>query len=108
LSNVTGAGQLSSLRHCGSGAIRFAVEDFPAIHTLRAWMRVGDERFNSEDIQPVRQQRLPTAPSHAEAGLKSSRILDLSAFDVAMTATLSAYRNDFVFATFLKIGGAVR
>ena len=23
-------------------AIRFAVEDFPAIHTLRAWMRVGD------------------------------------------------------------------
>ena len=73
-------------------AIRFAVEDFPAIHTLRAWMRVGDERFNSEDIQPVRQQRLPTAPSHAEAGLKSSRILDLSALDVAMTATLSAYR----------------
>jgi len=32
-------------------AIRFAVEDFPAIHTFRAWMRVGDERFNSEDIQ---------------------------------------------------------
>jgi hypothetical protein len=32
-------------------AIRFAVEDFPAIHTLRAWMRVGDERFNGHDIQ---------------------------------------------------------
>ena len=32
-------------------AIRFAVEDFPTINTLRAWMRVGDERFNSDDIQ---------------------------------------------------------
>jgi hypothetical protein len=32
-------------------AIRFAVEDFPAIHTLRAWMRVGDERFNGHDIR---------------------------------------------------------
>jgi hypothetical protein len=31
-------------------AIRFAVEDFPAIRTLGAWMQVGDERFNSEDI----------------------------------------------------------
>jgi hypothetical protein len=32
-------------------AIRFAVEDFPAIQRLRAWMRVGDERFNNDDIQ---------------------------------------------------------
>jgi len=32
-------------------AIRFAVEDFPAIRTLGAWMRVGDERFNSDDIR---------------------------------------------------------
>jgi hypothetical protein len=32
-------------------AIRFAVEDFPAINALRAWMRVGDERFNGHDIQ---------------------------------------------------------
>jgi len=31
-------------------AIRFAVEDFPAMRTLGAWMRVGDERFNSDDI----------------------------------------------------------
>lgn len=31
-------------------AIRFAVEDLPAIGTLGAWMQVGDERFNSEDI----------------------------------------------------------
>jgi len=32
-------------------AIRFAVEDFPAMSTLGAWMRVGDERFNSDDIR---------------------------------------------------------
>lgn len=31
-------------------AIRFAVEDFPAIRTLDAWMQVGDERFDSEEI----------------------------------------------------------
>jgi len=31
-------------------AIRFAVEDFPAIRTLGAWMQVGDERFDSEEI----------------------------------------------------------
>jgi Arc/MetJ-type ribon-helix-helix transcriptional regulator len=32
-------------------AIRFAVEDFPAIRTLGAWMRVGDQRFNGDDIR---------------------------------------------------------
>jgi hypothetical protein len=31
-------------------AIRFVVEDFPAVRTLGAWMQVGDQRFNSEDI----------------------------------------------------------
>jgi hypothetical protein len=31
-------------------AIRFAVEDFPAIRTLDAWMLVGDECFHSEEI----------------------------------------------------------
>jgi hypothetical protein len=31
-------------------AIRFAVEDFPAIRTLGAWMQVGDERFDREEI----------------------------------------------------------
>jgi hypothetical protein len=30
-------------------AIRFAVEDFPAIRTLDAWMQVGDERFDSNE-----------------------------------------------------------
>lgn len=31
-------------------AIRFAVEDFPAIRTLGAWMQVGDDRFDSDEI----------------------------------------------------------
>jgi hypothetical protein len=31
-------------------AIRFAVEDFPAIRALGAWMQVGDHRFNSDEI----------------------------------------------------------
>lgn len=31
-------------------AIRFAVEDISAIRTLGAWMQVGDERFDSEEI----------------------------------------------------------
>ena len=26
-------------------AIRFAVEEFPAVHTLGVWLQVGDERF---------------------------------------------------------------
>jgi hypothetical protein len=32
-------------------AIRFAVEDFPPIRTLGAWMQVGDERFDSQEIR---------------------------------------------------------
>lgn len=31
-------------------AICFAVEDFPAIRALGAWMKVGNERFDGEDI----------------------------------------------------------
>jgi hypothetical protein len=32
-------------------AIRFAVEELPAIHTLGPWMQVGDEHFNGDDIR---------------------------------------------------------
>ena len=32
-------------------AIRFAVEDLPSVRTLGAWMQVGDERFDVDDIQ---------------------------------------------------------
>jgi hypothetical protein len=31
-------------------AIRFAVEDFPSMRTLGAWLQVGDDRFDSDDI----------------------------------------------------------
>jgi len=31
-------------------AIRFAVEEFPAVRTLGAWMQVGDERVDSDEI----------------------------------------------------------
>jgi hypothetical protein len=31
-------------------AIRFAVEEFPAIRTLGTWMQVGEERFDSDEI----------------------------------------------------------
>jgi hypothetical protein len=31
-------------------AIRFAVEEFTVVRTLGAWMPVGDERFDSDEI----------------------------------------------------------
>jgi hypothetical protein len=31
-------------------AIRFAVEEFPAVRALGAWMLVGEERFDSVEI----------------------------------------------------------
>jgi hypothetical protein len=31
------------------------VEDFPAVRTLGAWMQVGDERFDSEEIHRLYQ-----------------------------------------------------
>ena len=34
-----------------AAAIRFAVEEFPAVRALGAWMQVGDDRFDSDDIQ---------------------------------------------------------
>jgi len=45
-------------------AIRFAVEDFSAIRTLSAWMRVGDERFNGDDIQRLYPRRRCMRKSH--------------------------------------------
>jgi hypothetical protein len=32
-------------------AIRFAIEENPAVRALGAWMQVGDDRFDGEDIQ---------------------------------------------------------
>ena len=31
-------------------AIRFAIEEFPAARTLGAWMQVGDQRYDSDEI----------------------------------------------------------
>jgi Arc/MetJ-type ribon-helix-helix transcriptional regulator len=31
-------------------AIRFAVEEFLAVRTLGAWMQVGDDRYDSDEI----------------------------------------------------------
>jgi hypothetical protein len=32
-------------------AIRLAVEEFPALKTLGAWLQVGDQRYDSEEIR---------------------------------------------------------
>jgi hypothetical protein len=32
-------------------AISYAVEEFRALRSLTAWMQVGDERFNKDEIQ---------------------------------------------------------
>ena len=41
-------------------AIRFAVEDFPPIRALGAWMQVGQERFDEEDIHRLyKSQQFP-------------------------------------------------
>ena len=47
-----GARQPLSYRRFATAAeaIRFAVEELPAVRTLSPWMQVGDERFNSDDI----------------------------------------------------------
>jgi hypothetical protein len=34
-------------------AICFAVEELPAIRTLGAWMQVGDQRYNSDEIRQL-------------------------------------------------------
>ena len=49
----SGARQPLSYRRFATAAeaIRFAVEELPGVRTLRAWMQVGEERFNSDDIQ---------------------------------------------------------
>jgi hypothetical protein len=48
-----GARQPLSYRRFATAAeaIRFAMEDFPAIRSLGAWMRVRDEHFNGDDIR---------------------------------------------------------
>ena len=51
-------------------AIRFAVEDFPAIHTLGAWMQVGDER--SKAMKSIACTRATTIRYRAAHQIKVS------------------------------------
>src|SRR5260370_23181654 len=48
-----GARQPMSYRRFATAAeaIRFAIEELPALRALGAWMQVGDERFDGDDIQ---------------------------------------------------------
>jgi hypothetical protein len=34
-------------------AIRFAVEEFPAVRTLGAWLQIGDDRYDADGIQKL-------------------------------------------------------
>jgi hypothetical protein len=38
-------------------AIRFAMEEFPAIRTFGPWMQVGDARFNGDAIHQLYESR---------------------------------------------------
>ena len=52
LANSPGAGPLSYRRFATAAeAVRFAVEELPAVRTLGARMQVGEERFNGDDIR---------------------------------------------------------
>lgn len=48
-----GAPQPLSYRRFATAAeaIRFAVEEIPSIRALGAWMQLGEERFNGDDIR---------------------------------------------------------
>src|SRR5260221_60459 len=49
---TTASGWMCSARFATAAeAIRFAVEELPAMRSLGAWMQVGDQRFDGDDIQ---------------------------------------------------------
>ena len=48
-------------------AIRFAVEDFPAIRTLGAWMQVGDERLDRKSIASMGLMIIPCEAERVNA-----------------------------------------
>jgi hypothetical protein len=57
-----------------SAAEAFAVEEFPAIRTLGAWMRVEEERFYGDDIRRLCESNsYPQPPSRAEVRLIADR-----------------------------------
>ena len=50
-----GARQPLGYRRFGTAAeaIRFAVEEFPAVRTLGAWLQIGDDRYDADEIQKL-------------------------------------------------------
>jgi hypothetical protein len=51
LSKRTGRGRTKCRRFTTAAeAIRYAVEDLPALRSLAAWMQVEEDRFNKEEI----------------------------------------------------------
>ena len=38
-------------------AIRFAIEELPVVRALGAWMQVGDQRFDGDDIQRLYESK---------------------------------------------------
>ena len=54
-------------------AIPFAVEEFPAILTLGAWMQVGDERFSGDDIRRLYDSN--SYPRHRRVRKLSEKIM---------------------------------
>jgi hypothetical protein len=42
-------------------AVRFAVEEFPAVRTLGAWMQVGDHRYDKERVNDFDHEGTPPA-----------------------------------------------
>jgi hypothetical protein len=54
-------------------AIRFAVEELPTLHTLGAWMQVGDERFYGDDIRRLYEDTsYPRRRRVRKSGVKSA------------------------------------
>jgi hypothetical protein len=61
-------------------AIRFAIEEFPAVHTLGVRLQVDDQRFDSDDIQRLYTSIRCDDKTKGEpsVGRRSSRGSDLS------------------------------
>jgi len=55
-------------------ALRFAVEDFPAVRMLGVRMQVGDDRFDSDDIHRLYESsEYPLSRNGRSAAVKSKR-----------------------------------
>ena len=71
-------------------AIRFAIEDFPTMRTLGAWMQVGDERFDGDAIQ-----RLYESSNYPLQRRRRTAIDTACRFDVVAPLTYIAAATSF-------------